>query len=213
MMLPIFFVIIFIVFTASFTAKAFMIQTSPPPVIKNFACDCSQIVSCVCKLGDVTATVILNTRNWQRYADKSLFGSKICSSRCIASIGQVVRVSVPFLSLQTLEKAEKTALATKRKTIGRTEKMSANVAPGAPGVGAGYATEETRGVTKERSLSYLKSQAKSQNVDLTTYFILEFTKFRKGNATVENVFDVLEELTLANARGELEKYLAAFFIK
>jgi len=190
-----------------------VVQTSPPPVVKNFACDCSQIASCLCKLGDVTATVLLDTKNWQRHADKSLLGSRICASKCIANIGQVVRVSVPFLSVQTLERVEKSASLSKKKTIGRSERSSASVSPGAGGVGAGYAIEESRGVAKERSLSYLKAQAKSQNVDLTTHFVLEFTKFRKGNATVENVFEVLEELTLANARGQLESYLAEFFTK
>lgn len=192
-------------------APAFIIQTSPPPVVGSFACDCSQIVNCICKMGDVTATVILDTKNWQKYADKSLLGSKICSSKCIAVIGQVVRVSVPFLSIQTLERVEKSASMSKKKTIGRTERSSATVSPGAGGVGAGYATEETRGVTKEKSLSVLKSKAKSQGIDLTTFFILELTRQLKGEVNVYNVFEVLEELVLANAQGKLEDYLSQFF--
>lgn len=205
-----------LVFFATFlilanNAPAFIIQTSPPPVVGSFACDCSQVVSCLCKLGDVTATVLLNTKDWQKHADKSLLGSRICSSKCIAAIGQVVRVSAPFLSIQTLERAEKSATATKRKTIGRTEKGSATISPGAPGVGAGYITEESRGVTKEKSLSVLKAKAKTQGIDLTTFFILELTRQLKGEVNVYNVFEVLEELVLANAQGKLEDYLSQFF--
>lgn len=205
------FLVLFILLFTFTTSFSFIVQTSPPPVLRGFACDCTQIVSCQCRLGDVTVTVLLRTEEWQKFADRSLLGGKICAAKCIASIGEVVRVSAPFLSVQTLERVEKAASLAKKKTIARNEKGAGSVMPGGSGVTTGYSVEESRGITREKSLSVMKAKAKSQNVDLTTYFVLKYTEFRKGKAGVEEVFEVLEEMIRANVEGRLEQYLASFW--
>jgi hypothetical protein len=128
----------------SFSQKSFR-------TLYSFTCNC-QPGRCTCRLGDATVEV-----------DTKRSPDRICYEACMVFYGEAIRVNLPFLKVETLEKSQGRATILLNKSLfGKTV--------------LGFEDDKMMQVLKEKLAKASKSKSEKALVDLTTYFVTELAK-------------------------------------
>lgn len=199
-------------------ALSFSIRTNPPLNLNGFTCECS-ISACECSQGSLKFSVNLDTprkASWKKFASKSFFGDLICAEPCINYVGEITYVELPFLKLETLESAEKTASLSVKKTMNFSQKADYLLKILKDFFGISQSADSEFSLLKEKMLSTTKKLADEQRVDLTTYFFYDFLtnvlQFSQEDLRLSDFFILTNFLSDLAKQGKLKDFLNYYFL-
>jgi len=214
-----------------------VIQTSPPPNVAGYVCQCS-FDACSCTQGDIVISVDLVRREseWEKFADTHCFMgscSRVCGSYCVDNIGVVTSIRVPYVTVDLAKNAVRKVDYVRRKSMSFTERVTSSLidrfgdndivkslvsflrGESERQSGTGMTAEDVYTITKEKAFS--KSESESENIrnDLTVYLLTQiardFFKLKQNEVPkVSQYASIISILSDLNREGKLTDFVSSY---